>query len=343
MLCDFNSDSIDFVMIWVDDQDEEWKKTKESYASVDIMTSDNRSARYRDWGLLKYWFRAVEKNAPWVNKVFFITCGHKPEWLNINAPKLRFVSHKDYIPNEYLPTFSSHPIELNINRIEDLSNKIVYFNDDMFVLRPVEPSLFYDGNTPKHPAIIHAIAPRNNGVTSHVFINCLQAINRHFEISEVLHNNYSKWFSIRKNGFGAVIENLWGSQYKEFIGFRNEHLPVPILKSTMDTVWNEENSIMHETSLHKFRDIRDVSQYVFRYWQIVSGNFTPVKAKVLGREFVIEDKTDTICCAIRNQSYNLICLNDEGLLSSDNTFEKAKIQIQQAFESVFPDKSSFEK
>jgi hypothetical protein len=59
----------------------------------------------------------VEKYAPWVNRVFFITCGQCPPWLNRNHPKLRLVDHKDFIPLEYLPTFNSMTIELNLHRI----------------------------------------------------------------------------------------------------------------------------------------------------------------------------------------------------------------------------------
>ena len=31
----------------------------------------NNEVRYRDWQNLKYWFRAVEKYAPWVRKIHF--------------------------------------------------------------------------------------------------------------------------------------------------------------------------------------------------------------------------------------------------------------------------------
>ena len=34
------------------------------------MSSDKA---YRDWGTFKYWFRGVEKFAPWINKVYLVT------------------------------------------------------------------------------------------------------------------------------------------------------------------------------------------------------------------------------------------------------------------------------
>ena len=116
---------IDFVITWVDDSDLEWREEKAKFSG-----EDTRESKYRDWGLLKYWFRGVEKFAPWVNRVHFVTYGHIPEWLNTECPKLNIVKHDDFIPKEYLPTFSSHTIELNLHRIPGLMEHFSYFNDD---------------------------------------------------------------------------------------------------------------------------------------------------------------------------------------------------------------------
>ncbi len=29
--------------------------------------------RYRDYGIFNYWFRMIEKHAPWVNRVYLVT------------------------------------------------------------------------------------------------------------------------------------------------------------------------------------------------------------------------------------------------------------------------------
>ncbi|WP_232353077.1 hypothetical protein [Hafnia alvei] len=59
-------------------------------------------------------------------KIHLVTCGQVPLWLDIKNEKLNVVSHADFIPNEYLPTFNSNAIELNIHRIEGLSDKFVF-------------------------------------------------------------------------------------------------------------------------------------------------------------------------------------------------------------------------
>ena len=136
---------IDFVIPWVDDTDPVWRAKKAEYTGVKE-TEGNTCVRYRDWDTLKYWFRGVEKFAPWVRYVHFVTDNQKPEWLNIEHPKLRWVKHTDFIPQEYLPTFNSHTIEFNLHRIPDLAEHFVYFNDDVFLIRETkEEDFFVDG------------------------------------------------------------------------------------------------------------------------------------------------------------------------------------------------------
>ena len=73
-------EEIDFVILWVDGSDPEWKKQKSKYSHDS--KDDDRPQRYRDFGMLRYWFRGVEKFAPWVRNIYFVTWGHLPEWLD---------------------------------------------------------------------------------------------------------------------------------------------------------------------------------------------------------------------------------------------------------------------
>ena len=95
------------------------------------------------WVEGKYWFRGIEKNAPWVHNIYFVTWGHLPAWLNTAHPKLHIIKHTDFIPPQYLPTYNSPTIELNLHRIPGLSENFVYFNDDGFLIRPVTPQHFF--------------------------------------------------------------------------------------------------------------------------------------------------------------------------------------------------------
>ena len=139
---------IDFVITWVDDSDPKWRKEYEYYSAKEGRCINTDACRYRDWDTLRYWFRGVEKFAPWFNKIFFVTYGHLPKWLNTDNPKLVIVKHEDFIPAEYLPTFSSFAIEFFFHKIKGLSERFVYFNDDMFLIDCVSPERFFRNGLP---------------------------------------------------------------------------------------------------------------------------------------------------------------------------------------------------
>ena len=80
-------EKIDFVIMWVDGNDSKWQKKKAEYDNSIKKDESNSKIRYRDWGLLKYWFRSVEKYTPWVNKIYFITDHQIPEWMNLENDK----------------------------------------------------------------------------------------------------------------------------------------------------------------------------------------------------------------------------------------------------------------
>ena len=103
-----DTQSIDFVITWVDGSDIQWLKEKKKYnVNIDV---DDSVARYRDFGTLKYVLRSIEKFAPWVRYIYFVTNGQCPEWLNLKNEKIKFVKHSDYMPKEYLPTSQhTHP------------------------------------------------------------------------------------------------------------------------------------------------------------------------------------------------------------------------------------------
>ena len=116
------NEKIDIVILWVDGNDPKWQKEKNKYLET---KGDSKVNRFRDFDNLQYLFRGIEKYADWVNKVFFITWGHLPEWLNEKNEKLEIINHEDFIPKEYLPTFNSNVIEMNLHRIKNLSSHFI--------------------------------------------------------------------------------------------------------------------------------------------------------------------------------------------------------------------------
>lgn len=72
----------------------------------------------------------------WVNKIYFVTWGHVPKWLNTAHEKIQIVKHEDFMAPAYLPTFNINSIELNLHRIKGLSEHFVFLMMICFSLIP---------------------------------------------------------------------------------------------------------------------------------------------------------------------------------------------------------------
>lgn len=337
-----NETMIDFVMPWVDGADPKWQKERDARAmQIGKMDNcDNRNERYRDWDNLKYWFRGVEKFAPWVHKIYFVTWGHVPEWLNTDNPKLEIVRHEDYIPEKYLPTFNSHTIELNLHRIPELSDNFVYFNDDIFIIKPIEPKMFFEQGKPKDMlALQPVVANADDSVMPYIYLNNSMVLARYFDKRENMKEQPGAYWHIGYP-FLYFAYNFLEQAFPRFTGFYSVHGPAPLQKQTYRVLWEVEEELLEETCSHPFRGKRDVNQYLLREWQKLSGRFIPSNVAKLCRYFDVNDTNRTLVETIAKQKSPMVCVND-----SNHTidFEQAKKQINHAFEMILPQKSSFEK
>ena len=331
---------IDFVILWVDGNDPEWQKEKAKYDS-NATNDSNSASRYRDWDLLPFWFRGIEKFTPWVNKIHFVTWGHLPEWLDTTNPKLNIVKHTDFIPAEYLPTFSSHAIEINIHRIPGLSEKFVYFNDDMFIIRNMSEQAFFSQGLPcTYGGEVPMAFKGDTGIWQHAAVNNMGVINTHFNNKEQI-KGFSKKYMSKNYRWQDNIRTLVAEKVfpDHFLGFKNLHAPGAYLKSTFEEVWKAEKDLLNKTSSHKFRSADDVNQWVMLWWQIATGNFSPYNTDNLVCS-VNKNTSDIVCNTIKNQTNDMICVNDG---ADDSDFQYLSEKLKSAFETILPEKSSFEK
>ena len=323
---------IDFIIPWVDGNDPAWRAEKNKW---DPNYSPESVIRFRDWENLQYWFRAVEKFTPWVNRIHFITYGHLPKFLNTEHPKLHIVNHSDFLPSEALPVFSCNPLEINLHRIPGLAEHFVYFNDDVFVLKNLQPDFFFRKGLPCDRAIFNALIPNGESLFS-LRANNLAVVNRNFSKKDCLKRNFNKYLSLK---YGADIYRTlalipWG----QFTGFYDDHLASAHTKSLMQEVWNKEHEVLEKTTTHKFRQNDDVTNWLFRYWRFAEGSFVPCKHR--GRFLEIsESAMPEIEKIILNQKEPMVCLNDS---DPNMDFEKLKKELIKIFDKLLPNKSTFE-
>jgi hypothetical protein len=129
------AEPIDAVYLWVDGTPPGFSGTLAGCGESPSLEAAG-ARRFRDNGELRYSLRSLERHAPWVRKVHLVTNGQTPHWLEPGSVEV--VPHAAIFPDlHHLPTCNSLAIELHLHRIPGLSERFLYFNDDMFLGRPV--------------------------------------------------------------------------------------------------------------------------------------------------------------------------------------------------------------
>ena len=325
---------VDIVMTWVDGNDPKWKEERNKYVS--LVDRKNKSTggdeRYIDDGLLQYIFRGIEKFAPWVNKVHFVTWGHLPEWLNINHPKINIVKHEDFMPKKYLPTFAGNPLSLNFHRINGLAEHFIYVNDDMYFIKPTKKDVFFKRGLPCDMAVQEVIDMYSyHDVYYYSVMNDITLLNHLIDKKTAIKKHPMKWFNIRY-GLKYNIKNLLLSPFNLFSGIYEPHSPAPYLKSTYEEVWLKLEKELDDTSLRKIRSPYNCSENVIRYYQMAKGDFYPINRNKYG--IVTTMSAKNLSSIILEQKYNMVCIN-----YSDKTFLE---KIRKSFDTLLPEKSGFE-
>lgn len=331
------AEAIDFVVTWVDGSDKEWREQKARFSGEG--TVDDNEERYRDWELFRYWFRGVEKFAPWVRRVHLITWGHLPKWLNMNHPKLHIVKHEDYIPEEFLPTFNSNVLEIYMHRIEGLSERFVYFNDDFFLVRPVRPEDFFRGGKPcDMMAFQPVVANPGNPVMSHLYLNNSLVLCKYFDKRENVRKQPGAYFKL---GYPPLyfFYNILEMAFPLYTGFYTVHGPSPFCRSTFLEIWEKEESLLKRMSANRFRSAEDVTPYLFREWQKLTGNFYPCNVQKDFQYYDVSSDNRALTRAIMRGKKKVVCINDAQI---EGDFDAIKAELQAAFEHILPKRSAFE-
>ena len=292
---------MDVVITYVDGNDPFWKADYER-----VVGGEALSKRFRDWGTLRYLLRGIERFLPYVRKVHLVVARESqvPEWIDKDA--VHVVLHRDIIPEAYLPTFNSSMIEMFLHRIEGLDERFLYFNDDMFPMRPVQEDVFF------------------------IFVK--PAIGFHKVMFGA--SSYKKLVFMSD----SLAREALGMR-KGLFAVRPQHVCSPMLRSLCEELFTkEEDKIM--ASLTPLRDKRNYNQYLFLDYMYYGGNVVP--RTLSNKHFSLAASSmERIAGFITHPTESMVCINDVSM--SERRFQSIKPRLIEAFEAVFPKVYKYER
>lgn len=292
---------MDVVITYVNGLDPVWQQQ--------YSRATNRPAlakRYRDWGLLPYLLRGIERYMPFVGRVFLVVSGESqvPEWAD--TAQLDIVYHRDIIPERFLPTFNSTTIELFLHRIAGLSEEFVYFNDDFYPLAPMERTDFFrDGKIVMHFAR-HILAP----------------------------GMYKKQ-TRRSDRLARMAAGVGGG----CVFVRPQHTCTPMLRSCNEELY-EKIRMPLEESITTLRADGNANQYVYPDYLYYMGRVIDVSLPTKHCSMAVHS-ADRIAACIQQAPKAIVCINDVSM--SDEKQAEMRLKLHRAFEDRFPVKSRFER
>lgn len=284
---------IDAVITYVNGTDPAWQAL---YAASG---GSEPAKRFRDWGTLKYLLRGIRKYMPFIGNIYLVVAleSQVPEDVR---PLVEVVLHKDIIPARFLPTFNSTTIEMFLHRISGLSEQFIYFNDDIFPLRPTSPKSFFPDGKPAKKISCH-----------------LLAIGGYKK--QTLHSDrMARKAAGKPSGLGFV---------------RPQHSVTPLLKSACEEVMKKVGGDIEDT-LTPHRVPGNLNQYVFSDYMYFTGQAVSRRISQKHLSLAIHS-AGQVALFIAEPSADFACINDVQM--GEETFLRSREIILKAFEKALPE------
>ena len=316
---------VDMVYLWCEDNPkraqlrEEWK---EKMGLIKQRSSDDLigKARYVSNDELKYSLRSVEKYAPWVNKIYIITDNQVPKWLNLKHPKIKIVDHKEIMPEDIRPVFSSVTIEYAIPNIPNLSEHFLLANDDTMFANPVKKEDFFKDGKPIY--IFSDSLPKNQ---TRMWDSYLRTIDNAYNL---VSNKYGKYNGIRRLPHHNIDPYVKSTMIEANKTFRKELYTTMRSRFRSDSdiqrVFYSYYAILKDKAYYKIQKPGyNIISYLTGKYQLVSDYFTINGIKYIKRKI---------------KKIKMFCTNDTHRVSDQQR------QVYGLYmDEIFPEKSQFEK
>ena len=189
---------------------------------------------------------SIIKFAPFIRKVFIVTDGQSPNLNEIRrfvaTDKISIIDHKEIFEGfeSFLPTFNIRSIDALLYKIKGLSEKFIYFNDDMFLIKESSASDWFENN---------------KGVLTG---NWAKTYNT--QPLKKIANTVKNILKIRPsyNAGQSMAANIAGFD-KEY--FKSYHCGRPQVKSIIKRFYDNNPRLLRKQLSYKFRSINQYIPY----------------------------------------------------------------------------------
>ena len=296
--------SIDLLITYVNGSDRQWINDYIKYTK----TRNPSAVRFRSWGTLKYLFRGIDTYMPFIRNIVLILSRQSqvPVW--VNKDTVRIVYHEDFIPKQHLPTFNSCTIESFFWNIPDLTDKVIYFNDDMFPIRPLSVDDFFTGDLPN----IKFTTPESYSERNIFRAQC-------------------------RSGIDLITKSLGLPKFESGKIVRPYHISGSITKDSLQAVRSLcKDAIGNVATM--LRNPKNVNQYIYLYYHYFTDSYADKTVDYKYFE-LNESNISNIINEISNGEHKMVCLNDSDKLKN---YARVRYLLQTCFERKFPNKCRYE-
>jgi len=225
---------------------------------------------------------------------------------------------------EHLPTYNSRAIECHLHRIEGLSERFIYLNDDILLCGTTTEADYFDE---QGRAVVH-LDPRE-------------------VVWDPDHHAYNRPIHVAMRNSSALLE---ANGYDRIV-HRIDHVPYPLRRSELEKLSQRFHNEILECSSHPFRDHRDIKLTSGLFQFVGMASNTAIESKGPGSSYI---KLGHQRNALRRVLVKLLrhhiarftrgvkyySINDAGRLSNSRLLDMA---IRAYFSATYPRRSRYEK
>ena len=235
-------EKIDAVITWVDGSEPNYQRKLKEHLS----NNDTIKRQYLQANEINLCVASIVKYAPFIRKIFIVTDKQSPNLDSVkhivSKEKIKIVDHEEIFRDniEFLPTFNIRSIDALLFRIKDLSEKFIYFNDDMFLVKKTNPEDWFVGDK----AVLTG--------------NWVKTYNK--KPIKMISQKIKSFFNMRPsfNASQSKAANIAGFNSKYF---KSYHCGRPQIKSVIKDFYNKNPEKLVDQIKYKFRDDRQYMPY----------------------------------------------------------------------------------